>query len=77
LSDRGPLDQDDWETLEAELRSALQQRRAALERMQQTQAELEDLMRRARGVLARETTADDPEPGGQSRPTESAPDAER
>jgi hypothetical protein len=43
-----PLDQDEWSTLEGELRSALQQRRAAQQRLGETQAELERLLERAR-----------------------------
>jgi hypothetical protein len=61
LSGHDPLDQDDWETLQAELRSALQQRQAALERVAQTQAELEELMSRARSLLAREDTGEKPD----------------
>ena len=38
--------------LEAELRQAIQHRRAALERVRETQAELEELMERARRLLA-------------------------
>jgi acyl-CoA reductase-like NAD-dependent aldehyde dehydrogenase len=53
-----PIEQGEIETLEAELRAALQQQRAAVERVQETQAEVEALIRRARELLE----------GGDSRP---------
>jgi hypothetical protein len=48
-----PVEQSEIVTLEAELRAALQQQRAALERVQEAQAEVEALLRRARELLAR------------------------
>jgi hypothetical protein len=54
-----PLGQDEIETLQAELRQALQHQRAALEHMAETQAELRRLMDRARGLLDAERV--DPE----------------
>jgi hypothetical protein len=48
-----PVEESDIETLEAELRQALQHQRAAVERVQETQAEVESLMRRARSLLER------------------------
>jgi hypothetical protein len=48
-----PVGQSEVETLQAELREALQHQRAALERVQETQVEVEALMRRARDLLAR------------------------
>ena len=63
-----PLHQDEWSTLEAELRRAVQHRQAAFEQMQETQREVEELMARARRLLTqvqetREeiTRADSPE----------------
>lgn len=50
---RDPLEQDEIRTLEAELRAALQHRNAAYEQMQETQRELDALLRRAQGLLAR------------------------
>jgi uncharacterized coiled-coil DUF342 family protein len=46
-----PLQQDEWSTLEAELRRAVQHRQAAFEQMQETQREVEALMARARQLL--------------------------
>lgn len=46
-----PLQQDEWSTLEAELRRAVQHRQAAFEQMQETQREVEALMARARRLL--------------------------
>lgn len=46
-----PLQQDEWSTLEAELRRAVQHRQAAFEQMQETQREVEELMARARRLL--------------------------
>ncbi len=46
-----PLGQGEIETLHAELRAALQHQRAAVERVKETQAEVEALMRRARELL--------------------------
>ena len=48
-----PVAQSEIETLEAELRAALQHQRAAVERVQEAQAEVEALIRRARKLLAR------------------------
>jgi hypothetical protein len=48
-----PLDQSELATLEAELRAARQQHAAALERVRETQAEIQALMERARALLAR------------------------
>ena len=59
----GPLDQDDLGTLQAELREAIQHHRAAVQRMQETQAELQGLLQRARTLLG----GKDREPG-QSGP---------
>lgn len=50
---RGPAEQDEWSTLEAELREAVQHRDAARERMLETQREVEALMARAQALLAR------------------------
>ncbi|CAN5729245.1 hypothetical protein BH23GEM6_BH23GEM6_21570 [soil metagenome] len=49
----GAFDQTEWETLQAELRSAVQHQRAAYEQMIETQQELERLMERAHHLLAR------------------------
>jgi hypothetical protein len=49
-------DQIHWETMQAELRSALQHQRAAYQQMLETQRELELLMERAQHLLAREAT---------------------
>ncbi len=46
-----PFQQDEWSTLEAELRRAVQHRQAAFEQMQETQREVEALMTRARRLL--------------------------
>ena len=46
-----PFQQDEWSTLEAELRRAVQHRQAAFEQMQETQREVEALMARARQLL--------------------------
>ena len=46
-----PFQQDEWSTLEAELRRAVQHRQAAFEQMQETQREVEELMARARRLL--------------------------
>jgi hypothetical protein len=46
-----PFQQDEWSTLEAELRRAVQHRQAAFEQMQETQREVEALMARARRLL--------------------------
>jgi hypothetical protein len=52
-----PLDdlahQGEVDALEAELRAALQQQRAAVERVQETQQEIAALMARARTLLER------------------------
>jgi hypothetical protein len=48
-----PHEQDEWETLHAEVRSAAQHRDAEYERMVETQRELERLIERARSLLAR------------------------
>ena len=45
------LAQSEIETLQAELRAALQHERAAVERVQETQREVEALMQRARALL--------------------------
>ena len=46
-------EQGEIEALEAELRAALQQQRAAVERVQETQDEIATLMARARALLER------------------------
>jgi hypothetical protein len=46
-----PLEQDEGVTLEAELRQAMQHRRAAIEQARETQAQLESLIARARVLL--------------------------
>jgi hypothetical protein len=48
-----PLEQSELVTLEAELRAAQQQHMAALERVRETQMEIEALMERARALLVR------------------------
>ncbi len=48
-----PLEQDEWSTLEAELRQALQHRSAAYEQLREIQEEMRRLMERARAVLDR------------------------
>jgi hypothetical protein len=48
-----PIVQDEMETLQAELREALQHQRAAVERMEETQAEVKALLERARKLLHR------------------------
>jgi hypothetical protein len=45
-------EQGEWETLQAELRSALQHQRAAYVRMVETQRELQRLMERARRLIS-------------------------
>lgn len=47
-----PREQSEWETLQAEIRSALQHQRAAYEQMIETQAEVEALLERARSLLS-------------------------
>jgi hypothetical protein len=49
-----PLQQEELDTLEAELRAAVQHRDAEVERMQETQAEVEALLSRARKLLEKE-----------------------
>lgn len=49
----------DLSALQAELRQALQHRRAALERVRETQAELEALIERARRALERPGSGSD------------------
>jgi signal transduction histidine kinase len=49
---RHPLDQDELRTLEAELRQAVQCRRAAVEQLRETQHAFAELLARARGLLA-------------------------
>lgn len=53
MTEEDPLLQDDALTLEAELRQALQHRRAAQQQADQTRGELNLLMERAREILAR------------------------
>ena len=60
---KDPLEQDEWSTLEAELRRAEQHRSAAYERMRETQREVEALVERARELterLRREEGAEQP-----------------
>lgn len=66
-----PFQQDEWSTLEAELRRAVQHRQAAFEQMQETQREVEALMARARRLLTQvnETREE------IARPDEAADDA--
>jgi hypothetical protein len=45
-------DQGEWETLQAELRGALQHQRAAYARLVETQQDLQQLMERARRLIA-------------------------
>jgi hypothetical protein len=45
--------QDEMETLRAELREAMQHQKAAVERMEETQAEVQALLERARKLLGR------------------------
>jgi len=59
----GDRDQMQWETMQAELRSALQHQRAAYQQMLETQRELERLMERAQHLLGGEATEN--MPGGQ------------
>ena len=49
----GPLGQGEIETLEAELREAIQHREAELQRMREAHAEMESALRRARALLGR------------------------
>ena len=46
-----PLGQDEWDTLQAELRQALQLQRAAYEQMLEAQSALEEVTARARHLL--------------------------
>lgn len=55
-----PIEQDDLATLEAELREALQHQRAAVARVQETQGEVQELMRRARELIGRIEAPEDP-----------------
>jgi hypothetical protein len=57
-----PLDQDEMLTLEAELRQALQHRRAALEQLRETQHSLGELLKRASHLLERSGSAREPIP---------------
>lgn len=57
----GPHEQDDWTTLEAELRQAVQHQQAAYEQMRETQREVEALMARARELLAQVQEAREPD----------------
>jgi hypothetical protein len=51
-------EQGEWETLQAEIRSAVQHQRAAYEQMIETQAEVEVLLARARALLAAARSGD-------------------
>lgn len=53
MSDEETLGQDDWSTLQAELREAVQHQRAAYEQMLERQRELEAAVERARVLLER------------------------
>jgi hypothetical protein len=59
-----PLEQGEWSTLEAELRQALQHQKAAYEQMVETQREVEELMDRARKLLAAREAAESSESRG-------------
>ena len=48
-----PLEQDEWSTLEAQLREALQHQRAAYEQLQERQRDVDEVMARARARIAR------------------------
>lgn len=50
---RTPLDQSELDTLEAELRQAMQHREAALQRASEAGKELEETIERARAMLDR------------------------
>lgn len=50
---REPMEQDEWSTLEAELRRATRHRSAAYEQMLETQREVQALMARAQELLAK------------------------
>lgn len=64
-----PPEPADFATLEAELRSAIQHRRAACERLQETQHELRTLLQRARALLERSAAR----PHAAAPPAEEAP----
>jgi hypothetical protein len=51
---RDPREQDELRTLDAELRQALQHRRAAVEQLREMQDALNELLARARSLLARQ-----------------------
>jgi hypothetical protein len=55
-----PLGQDEWSTLQAELRQALQLQRAAYEQMLEAQSALEEVTARARHLLEGALEAPDP-----------------
>ena len=55
-----PLGQDEWSTLQAELRQALQLQRAAYEQMLEAQSALEEVTARARHLLEGAPPASDP-----------------
>ena len=77
MTEKDPLLQDEALTLEAELRQALQHRRAAQQKVEQTRAELDVLMERARDILARrgetavewDDTAEHPAPDEPQNPS--------
>ena len=48
-----PMEQDEWTALEEQLREALQHQRAAYEQLQERQREVDEVMERARALLAR------------------------
>lgn len=55
-----PLAQDEWNTLQAELRQAVQLQRAAYEQMLEAQSALEKVTARARHLLEGAPDAPDP-----------------
>ncbi len=65
-----PDRKDDWSTLDADLRSALQQQFAAYEELEQTQRDFQRLMQRARDLLAVQEAEDSrqSDPGSSSKP---------
>jgi hypothetical protein len=69
-----PLEQDEALTLEAELRRALQHRRAAQQQAQETREELSRLIDRARAILERGSPGA-PAPGPSAEEAQEAVDA--
>jgi hypothetical protein len=60
MSMNDPVGQSEIETLQAELRSAVQHRNAAYEQMQETQRAVHEVVLRAQALLAKVRATDQP-----------------